>query len=1001
MSEKKRFNVYEILELDIGEKSITNIRKRLEERKRIWSKWKNQGTPKQKAKAEDYFDWLLELEKVISNKEQLEKDRLEYLKREKEKKEEFYKTLDEMIGFLSDKNISDETYKTFLKRFKGKLEQSDIDSRLKKKKFTVGEEKGSSKQRSKKSKSTLESSEAKDIAERINELEKRDLYDFLGLHKNSSLKCLQERAKEMWSDSQGKTDTLNTRISQLAGRSKTIFSSKEKKEKYDNILSLSNLTSLDHILELAGSDGILTEGEISKLLIAGKKYGISIDDSREYIEEKAYKRKWKILGEKTFEPPKLLECGFCGELADNENQERCKKCNEKLIQPCPLCNTLTPTEQSACSKCDCTTGDAPKIQRMMQNVKVHIDDQKFEEAKKGLHTVLQYWPKWKVATEELSKIKKLLSQKQEEYQSIIDLSTQRKYFSASKALSKYIQKYGNIGTLKIISEIDVHTKKASQHFLEAEKYRLSKQYDRAIGLYDSALSQAIDYDAAKDALAKIPLPLPEDVVGKVINGKLSISWTSHGKNEKIAYTVLRKEDSIPKNAIDGKEIAKEIFNTSVVDNAVDEGRIYYYSIFPVRNGVAYNKGKEIGPYMVPGDTTFDYSAGDGQVTIDWKIPLNADMVEVWKKEGKNPFKRGEGIKISAVKNTLIDTDVVNDKAYTYLLVTCYRDPSKHNQFLYSEGVSIVATPTSVPEEVKDLRVEMKDIKVFLAWSPIKASVMIRQLDKKPTLQQGEVLSLEKVEKIGVAVSIVSATTAQTTIKSQGNIYFLPFSIKHQTAVVGKVVKITTIKDVQNLQAQQVGQKVVLTFVPPVGAKSFWVSYRYDRFTKKPNENSTINRQYSINEYKRNKQLEIKIDQSKKHYITVYTYDEKEKLYSNGAEVLESCGNQEIVKYGLEYTKSFFLRKIEGISVVLEAKTHNLLLQDITIVFKGGSVPLTRDDGVVIKNMKKVSFEEGKAKIRIPEKFWNEKGYIKLFFKNNEDGKDIRLLPAAEQKLKIK
>jgi len=1000
MSMGERPTIYEILELDGKETNKNSILKKLEEQKRVWSKWKNQGAPKQKAKAEDYFGWLKEIEEVINNPELLKIERQKFLKLEKEKKESAYEALDKMIDFVGEKNIPDEVYKTFLKKMKGQLSQADIDARLKKKGYTVGKKKTSSKKSKSSKKPKLESSKAKEIANKVTQLGKKDLYDFLGLRQNSSIKKLQERALDIWKETQGKTDTQNSRKSELAGTAKDIFSSKEKKEMYDNTLSATNLTVLDHFLEIAGSDGILTDDEMTKLLKAAKENNINIDDARAYIEEKVEKRNWKIMGAETYVPPKLLTCGFCGELADDEKQKRCAKCGEELIQPCPICKNPTPTEQAACSKCGCTTGDAPEIYSMMKKVEIFSRDKKFSEAKKTLHSVLALWYKWDVATKRLNEIEMLEKKQKKAYQSVVDAMAKRHYVQASRLVNDYIQEFGKNGLTKLQSEIELNLKKAKQFFLEAEKHKTAKEYEKAIALYDNALTIVSDYDSARNALSKMPIPLPENFTGKIVSGRVNLSWKTSG-NEKISYTIIRKENTIPKNVDDGKAVTKELYGISAVDHTLEEGKIYYYGIFPVRNGVASQTGKNIGPYMIPGDVKVEYKAGDKRVELIWSSPANVASVEVWKKEGKGPIKRGEGIKLSAGKNSLIDNDVVNEKAYTYLVVARYRDPLKDGQYLHAPGVTVLATPTAPPKEIKDLRAEIKDSKVFLTWTSVNDSVQIRQVDKKPPLQAGEIISLQSVEKIGTPVTVTSSNKAQATIGSQGNIYFLPLTIKHQTVVVGEPVKITTIKDVENLQSHQIGQKIILTFTPPVGAKSFWVSCRYDRFTKKPNESGTINKKYTIGEYRKNKQLEIEIDQNKKHFITVYTYDEKDHLYSGGRETLESCGNQELVKYHVATEKSFFLRKVENVYVSLSSRTSNMILQDIVVVFKSTAVPLTIDDGETIKNMKKVSFEEGRAKINIPQKYWNQKGYIKLFFKNKNDSRQVRLMPAAEDKLQIR
>lgn len=969
------FNCYEVLELPENETKLINIQKLFEDKKREWNKWKNQGTPKQQEIAKTYSENIKEIEDIIKDKELLKQHQNNFIKKQKQLKKEFFDELDSMISVLGSNEISESEFKTFINHFKNKLTETEVLDRLNKRGIS---KKNSTSTTSKKvKKETIDNSKLKEINDLLSFCNKKNLYDFLMVSKNSSTLVLQSKADDILTEARGKTDTQNSRNAKLAGLIKDVFKDEKSKEKYDNSISTKNLKVLDSVLKIAGADKVLTQEKIENILKIAKKNSIHKDDALEYIEEISKKRKWVILGDNTFSSLKLLECGFCGELADKEKQKKCNQCGEDLIQPCPICLNPTPTEQSACSKCGCKTGDRKEVELLMKKAEEAFIEKKYLEAKLKLNKVLSIWKKWDKAERKLQEIQETEQENKKILDRVLTLIKRRQYVEANSISNTH-----NILNFK--KEIETNLNQAKSLVLQADKEK-SKNYDKAIALYEKALFYVSDFAIAIQALKSIPLPEVKNLKHSIEKNKLTITWDTAN----ISYVVV-KNTTVPQNSNDGIMVVDTSTNI-VVDKLNEE--LYYYAIFPKKN-VIYETPTVIGPFFYPKDVTdYTYNATSQQIHIEWSLPKNCNHIEVYKKKG-NGIKKNEGRKLTHSLTSLIDNDVGIDTPYSYFLIAVY---TNKNQTFYSDGISIVITPTKLPIKINKLKADIIDDTIFLSWENIKDKVNVRKFETKPSFKEGEVISLQEMEDHGKNISLQTANSTQLKTLSTTT-YFVIFSIKHQTVMVGNIIKVSTIKDVKKVKTYQVGDKIILTFIPPDGAKNFWVVYRYDRFVKDISENKNMFYKCNILEYQKNNKIELPIQEETNHYITVYTYDTEENTFSNGVEVLENAGEEIVVKYCLEIKKQWLFtgKRIEA-NIVLKT-TEDIVLNDIVVVFKHNTVPLHINNGVIIKNMKTVKFENKQAGILVPPKYLNEEGYIKLFFK--DQNKAVRLLPSAEKLIKL-
>jgi len=983
-------NFYEILELDENEINSKNIEKKIEEKRKIWNKWRNQGSLKQQELAKEYLSKISEIEKIIIDSNLREKHRKEFINKNRQKRKEAFEELDNIIMALSSNEMPKKQFEILKSQFKNILNEEEIKKRLSKSKITIitSEHNNSNK----KAKPKLESSKEKEINELLSLLGKKDLYDFLSLSKNSSLQLLQNRAEEIWKESKGKTDIENSRKNKLAGEAKSIFSSSLNKEKYDNVLSTQHLKKLDKTLNVITANKILTQENISQLLKIAKKYGILEDEAQEYIEEVANKKKCSIIG--SFAKINIKSCVFCGEIIENEH--RCPGCGEEVIQKCPNCSKNIKITEKTCKNCGFAIADLKEIKKLLNNTEILISLNKYEEAEQVLNQIIKIWNLQK-AKEKLKDISLKKNEETLRLKEIENLINQNLYKKANEKLLEYIKLYpSNENIKKLENDIKNTLKKVKSLSKEMEKYKQLKNYSLVIKKYEEICSLVKDYEEAKKILQNLPLTVDNISYNKISNN-LKIGWEFPLNG--FSFLVVKKEKSPPLKYDDGKLVA----NTralEVIDTEFEEGKIFYYSIFLVKDNIKFVQGKTLGPVFIPKPIKNVLIKGvDTKIELKWEIPEYCEEVEIYKKQTNNKFTKKNAKLIKPTTNFYIDNDVKNNLTYGYMFIGKYKDPIT-NKIIHSEETFFFTTPAPLPKPLENYDYKIENKKLFIDFKNNRENIVFAIIEEKPPFSSKEILNINNIQKYKLYNPVKN--TIQIPLKTQGNIYIVPFSIKNEIAIVGEIKEITFIEDVKNLKTQYKNSQLYIYFIPPAGAKHFLLTYSYDKFTNKI-DNSINKKIYSIEEYNKNGgYLVLDINNETPHYLCLYVYDKKNNNVSKGVQFLEYCGKKLKIKYKVKKIKKFiFFGSYKEVFIELETDVKdNFELKDILIFFKKESVPLDKKDGIKIRKMKKVKFENGIGRISIPKKYWNSKGYIKLFFEDNDNFNNIRLLPDREEKLKL-
>lgn len=1004
---EQRPNFYTLLELAPSVTDWPTIESAILTKRRTWSLQKNQGAPSQRRKAERYLKYIPEMEVLLKDAESCQKEAKAARQEQKKEKQADLEQLDELIQGITTSTVSPDILEVLVRQTGKKFSEKEVEERLRQKGITLDKSRGQ--KTTTPTRPQLEASVAKGIRDELQTIKLKSLYDFLNLDHSpklsprSSPKSLYDRADGIYKELSrvGKTDMDTTLKMSLAGRAKSVFVNDKEKERYDNTQATEALRDLDKHLEVAGHDNFIETQELQSLLLTGKKLGVADALVLEHIENYAAKRKWIIQKEAVSLKVQLPTCGYCDTLASAPQDERCKNCGEELIQPCPKCGEPTPTENFACRQCGCHTGDAPLVKLLLQDGQRLIAEGDFEAAMSYLDRALTYWTDWPAALQ----AKKLAVEKKKESDNALNainsLLQARKLESAESQLEKYAQKYGHTNTTPIQKKISAGLSRAKRAFEAAEKLRIAGKTEHAFDKYEEALTHCRDFSVALSALASSPPPAPKDVTTQWLGSTLRLSWPEVQTRGKLSYTVIRKVGGAPSNRQDGEVIADTPL-TQADDTRIKPGTVYYYGVFSVRLEIASKTFATSGPHLHVTDATdITYQAGDKQVSIAWQPPAGSAEVEVWRREGLAPSRRGEGKKILVSGHSALDSGLQNERRYGYLIVAKYRHPEDATRALYATGVSILATPVAPPQAVQDLRAQRKDRTVFLSWTPIrgKTQVQIRQTQSLPDMTAGQIISLRDADQFGTPIPITAAGRTQTTLKTQGRVFFVPLSVISETAVLGKAVTVTTLDDVSHLTSQRNGNSIMLTWTWPQGATEVLLAYHHEHFPALPEAPGAAKERVTRSEYENNNYWELRSATRKKHYFTVFVKDPSANIYSSGARVLESMGQETTVRYQVIVKKSFLFRKPQAAWVEFQTNAEPSL-EGLLVVLRQKYPPVSKDDGIIVATTEQLDFEEGLYRIEIPKIYLEHQGYIKVFFRNDESAKEVRLLPARQEKLKL-
>jgi len=995
------------LELDPNVSDWPTIEAAIRKKQTTWSKHINQGSQDQRMNAERYMKYLSEMETLFKDPEASKQEANACRKELKKAKIEAVRRLDDSIQFIQENSVTPKLVEKLVRQSKGTLTEKEVEDRLKQNGKTIQKDGG--KKRKPLRLKKLEASFAKTIRKELDTIKLESLYDFLNIedspkvNNRCSPKALYERADAIYKklNRSGKTDPDTTLRINLTGKCKTVFKNDEEKERYDNTYAEEALSDLESFLEIAGDKNFISQGSLQSLVNRGRDLGVNEVIVQEFIYDYARRRKWGIQETIEADTKRLPICGYCATLASSPGETHCKKCGEALTEPCPRCGQINPTENAACGRCGCRIGDAPVVKSLLRKGNELNRKGLFKEAVQSFDSALDYWDDWKPAKEAKAFAEKKIRESITQMQEISSLVADRKLQEANTKLNNQLQSFDIEKTSQIHDQIKKGMGKARNAYEAGCNLESSGKCEEAFSKYEEALSFCVDYTPAIAAMAKNPPPAPESLRIKRTGTTYRLLWPKVKAQGEISYKVLRKIQGAPANANDGEAIAETKMDFCD-DPAPIPGTVYYYAICTLRAGTPSKQLAVCGPTRLTTEVTnLKVRVGNKQVFMNWELPVGASNAEVWRKTGGIPSRQGDGEKVKISQNSLVDTGLLNNCSYGYLIVSAYPGLNNSSKMEYSKGHTTKAIPVEPPSSVKNLKAERQGHTIILSWTPPtdKGKIQIRQTQNLPEFSLGQTISLDDADAFGIPLSSISEGSARVTLNTQGIVYFIPLSVVAHTAVLGKPISVTTVDDVLGLSSTITGKNIVLTWTWPVGAFEVLIAYRTNGYPSSPTDAGATKISVTKREYEEKNFFEIRTPELQKYYFTVFVRGHGGGIYSQGVNLLETMGQQSIVCYKVRVKKKFFSKKPEAAWVEFQSD-NTQSLKGLLVTLKANYPPISKNDGETIIQCDDLSFHDGFAEIRIPDSFLGRKGYLKVFFDKDSAVKEVRLMPAGMKNLRL-
>ena len=867
-----------------------------------------------------------------------------------------YEPLDKKIALLIQKKEVKESEISFLSE-KYKLDKAIIKKRIPSGTPIIDDSKTSAK-----TETELDVTIANKITDYLAIVKKTDLYDFLGLKSYDSCEVLRTKGNSLYlkyNDIKPRTAEIDSNV-KLAGNCKICFEDETQKAKYDAFLKTQLSPEIMESIDLAAAapDGEIREinrADSNLLIKQIMEIKCSYDEAIHALKKYCLKKKYflsltEIKGNET--PFKL--CGKCGAVIEMGNgNSKCTHCGTPLEVECPRpqCKTKNDSSNNNCSKCGFSLKSMFQAITECEKAKSFIDKMMFDEAKSTLARAASYWPGYPhidQLTAELNNNKLLLEQNVEKLTQNIE---KKQYFAANQELKILKQKSPTYNNQDVIGKIQNAIKEAETWGAKARALTDEKEI---IEYCSKALTVCSDYQAAKEMIVRFP-PLPASGLSVTQSESSNIiRWQPSKSEGSITYKLLKKNQAIPQNESDG-ELLVETSTTSFEDIKLIACVPTYYAVFTCRGGITSRVESSATPaYSYLNVTDIITYAGDRDVNISWKLPNGAKTVEVWKKEGSQPTKRGDGVKMPvSLKEAFVDSNIKNGTTYFYLVNTIYQTTTGE---VASRGVIGKAIPSSPPQAVKDLALEKNaDGSYSLRWSKAEKGQVVVYYSIIPIKEAvGTCKPQTEIEKLlrPLGTTYRDANSIKFKFNAEGVFYLCPILFVNNMGVYGEQIRVASVADFKDLKKPRFsGDKLFLEFSWPEQAKKALILARFDEYAVRPDDGNASRELITKLSYATQAAAVIKNIAKMNYYLTIYAVygDSKNPVYSSGIKVMALNEATVEIQYKVKAEKTLpgIFGKVKGISLTVSSNIPISSLPTMQLVKKSGSMPLNKTDGIVV------------------------------------------------------
>lgn len=763
-------NIYDLLEgeLPSTETSVEAVTKAIIKKKAFYTKSRDPKVVAMRSlKLKELDDFA---KQIKENPNLIQQHAAAYKEIERQKRIEREKVLREKGAFFVQNGTISETNLKML-MLETKMTENEILQML-------GARKKSKKNFSYEDDNTpeLEEKKYKEILIHLNVLEKKSIYEYLGLKQNAQLKDIQSKIEEIRvkvsSSSRKNIDPKINSEDALVKICAPIFATEAGRKSYDKSLENAGFLDAKGMIQMLRGSGYIKADQYKHLLSLCTKNGLSREKA-EYLIYKAAKEADLDVDEGGTDS--MIACRYCGTLNDS-NSSICRECGMPVVVKCPSCGKESASDDLTCTHCGFSLigmKDAPIYLKMAQ---IALESNNIEDAEKHYTSAHNAWPTYR----------QLVSFRDQINKQRINVVGIQKEIEAQCKKKYYYAANRNISALPVSSplrrEIESAINLAESSIKKAET---ETDPNKRLDYYIQALNACADCIVAKEKMRTTPLAAPTTLNAEAEGNYIRLKWQRTGSNY-ISYLIVRKENSQPQNSNDGERIGETI-NASFDDLKASAGISYFYAVFSKYEEFISSKSavtdkpvmrvEELNPQqikVIPTEKSLEFS---------FNVSKGVQAIEIYR--DNELLKTING-------NSFIDNGLICEKNYKYRFVAIYRDILGNTH--KSAGIELAFSPI-LKLEVINLSVEENAGNAVIKWiTPKVGTLYIFYSDKPFTYNVNDIISIDsfRAQRLNV-----SGTSAVITKDFSGERYYLPVVFKGNVGVVGNGISIVSIAQLRD------------------------------------------------------------------------------------------------------------------------------------------------------------------------------------------------------------
>jgi hypothetical protein len=836
-------------------------------------------------------------------------------------------------------------------------------------------------------------------------LKKPDLYAFLELTPTASKEELASRHEELSLEWRKKKDDHNKIAANAllsAIQNKLL---KEGLGKYEQALVWD---AIDHQLrakvEFAAFDRRISREAFEILIGHGTKCGISKSQTIEAILWLAYEKGVVV---ENSELSDTVVCAGCYSSVARTNN-KCTSCGAALWTACPKCKTKNPASDAACGNCGFVTADRHRVDLLIRKVDFALAEKDLEVSLKHAREAERIWGRADDVENILRKVEALIKQAELLRKNYDGDFSHRKVFSARNTLAQLasisLNHKGWDGKTpeQLQRELDAQIQKAEQLLERGRAYERDRNTNEAVRVYQEILSIAADHAEAENGLKRCPPEPAKDVQTKVYDGKIVVEWKASVAVGNLEYLLVRCEGRIPVSPSDGTLVAS-VSNTSFCDEGVPPASFVFYGVFTDRGGVHSSAAVSEGLLALKEVDNCSLEVGDASVRGHWDFSVPAGKVRVVC-GSEESLRQGKGRPLQLSNpHGFEDSGLDNGKTYTYRIFVEYHYPNGKTEFTGGRYVS--ATPTALPSPVDRLSISASGGQLHFQWTPPPFGIVsIYRLLKEPEWKCGTQVSPASLSQLGSPLRNTRDGRAIDLAPSTGRVYYTPFSIAGDAAVVGQAKSFITAEEISDLEAEDFESYLLLRWKWARSFKSVVVAWRHDDYPEGAQDPRATTQKVTRGEYDANGGFRIPQPEARPYKFVVYTVAELDgqTVYSSGLN--RDCRSELRsrpaikIKYELK-TKGWRQKKIVVSLISEEALSF---LPELCLVAKRGQTqPLTSQEGTIIARIKHTQTQPlANFEYEFDLPLMKRPFFLRLFFAAPDAYHSFRLLDPSPSQSKV-